>query len=123
LNKNKILLIDDDVGITLTFKTALEEKGYVIDAYNDPILALSNFRANVYDLILIDIRMPKMNGFELYLEILNIDNKARVIFITAFRTYYESLGENMPKATRPSFIKKPIEINELIRRITMELET
>jgi DNA-binding NtrC family response regulator len=121
LNKNRILIIDDDIDITLTFKTALEEVGYIVDTYTDPLLALSRYSANTYGLILIDIRMPEMNGFELYREILNIDSKAKVCFITAFRTYYESLGENMPRSMQPSFIKKPIEIEELIKKVRKEL--
>lgn len=121
MNKNRIFLVDDDADITLTFKNALQEKGYVVDTYNDPLLALSSFSANVYDLILIDIRMPRMNGFELSRKILNIDDRAKVCFITAFRTYYESLGENIPKFRQPSFIKKPIEIDDLIKLVKMEL--
>ena len=124
MNKNRILLVDDDLGTTTTFKTALEENGYIVDAYNDPFLALSSFRGGVYDIILIDIRMPGMNGFELCQKIFNIDNHARICFITAFRTYWGSLEELIiPKSKQPLFIKKPVEIDDLVRTIKLELET
>src|SRR5918992_4704224 len=105
VNNIKILLVDDDPDIVLTFKTGLESNGFEVDSYNDPSLALKNFKANFYDLLLIDIRMPGMTGFELYQEINKIDNKAKVCFffnkakvcfITAFELYYRALLEEFP---------------------------
>jgi two-component SAPR family response regulator len=65
----------------------LEMNGFEVDSYNDPLLALSSFKPNFYGLALLDIRMPKMNGFELYKEIKDIDNKIEACFITAFEDY------------------------------------
>jgi CheY-like chemotaxis protein len=77
--KNKILIVDDDPEITKTFTMVLEDSGlYEVDSYNDPLIALQNFETNFYDLLLLDIRMPNMNGFELYDKIEKIDNKVKV---------------------------------------------
>ena len=64
-----ILLIDDELDITLTIKGILEDAGFKVDSFNDPLLVVNNYKANFYDLIIIDILMPKMNGFELYVKI------------------------------------------------------
>lgn len=77
----KILIVDDDTDITLAFKKGLENDGFKVDVFNDPVEALSNFEASKYDLLLLDIRMPKMNGFELYKEMDKIDNDIKVCFI------------------------------------------
>ena len=117
----KILIVDDDVDITLTLKFGLQEYGFIVDTFNDPLLALSKFKRDVYHLVLIDIRMPKMNGFELYREIHKIDRKVKVCFITSFVIYYESLREIFPNAKISCFIKKPVEIYKLAQKIRLEL--
>jgi len=118
----KILIVDDDTDITLAFKKGLENDGFKVDVFNDPQEALSNFEASKYDLLLLDIRMPKMNGFELYKEIDKIDNDVKVCFITAFEVYYEALREVFPSMEVECFIRKPIEIGNLVKRIKNELD-
>ena len=117
----KILIVDDDNGITLAFKKGLEGDGFEVDTFNDPLEALSNFKASKYDLLLLDVRMPKMNGFELYKEIEKIDGDVKVCFITAFEVYYEALREVFPSLEVECFIRKPIEIASLIKKIKNEL--
>ena len=117
----KILIVDDDADITLAFKKGLENDGFKVDVFNDPLEALSNFEASKYDLLLLDIRMPKMNGFELYKEMDKIDNNVKVCFITAFEVYYEALREVFPSMEVECFIRKPIEIGNLVKRIKNEL--
>ena len=117
----KILIVDDDSDITLAFKKGLENDGFNVDVFNDPQEALSNFEASKYDLLLLDIRMPKMNGFELYKEMDKIDNHVKVCFITAFEVYYEALREVFPSMEVECFIRKPIEIGSLVKRIKNEL--
>ncbi|MFY9799211.1 MAG: response regulator [Candidatus Nitrosopolaris sp.] len=117
----KILIVDDDTDITLAFKKGLENDGFKVDVFNDPVEALSNFEASKYDLLLLDIRMPKMNGFELYKEMDKIDNDIKVCFITAFEVYYEALREVFPSLEVECFIRKPIEIGSLVKRIKNEL--
>ena len=123
INNIKILIVDDDPDIILTFKNGLESNGFLVDIYNDPVTALSNFKSEFYDLLLVDVRMPKMNGFELYQEIEKVDRKAKVCFITAFEVYYQALKEIFPTLDVGCFIRKPIEIDDLVRRINSELHS
>jgi two-component system response regulator ChvI len=117
----KILIVDDDPDIILSFKNSLESNGFEVDSYNDPLLALKNFKASFYDLLLIDIRMPGMTGFKLFQKINKIDNKAKVCFITAFELYYKALLEEFPDLNHICFIRKPISTDELVKRIKKEL--
>jgi DNA-binding response OmpR family regulator len=119
--KKRILLVDDEEDITFSLRIGLEGNGFVVDTFNDPEEALSNFKAGLYDLLLIDVKMPNMNGFELYQEIEKIDDKPKVCFITAFEVYYKSLRELFPTVKVDCYIKKPITTDELVRRIKSEL--
>lgn len=119
--KIKIFLVDDERDILLTYKKGLEQNGFLVDAFNDPVQALLSFRVDEYDLLLLDIKMPKMNGFELHREIQKIDHKVKVCFITAFVTYYESLKEIFDMRNIHCIIKKPIEMTNLIELIKTEL--
>jgi CheY-like chemotaxis protein len=94
---NRILLVDDEPDITLAFGIVLEDNGYVVDAFNSPILALSSFEQGLYALALIDFRMPNMNGFELYNELRKKDDKVMACFITAFDIQKEDLKAAMPE--------------------------
>ena len=119
----RILVVDDDPDITLTFKIGLEDdKSFEVYAYTDPLEALSKFKPDFYDLLLVDINMPKMNGFELCSGILEIDVNVRICFITAGDTNIEALREIYPTLSIGCFIKKPVSINELIKRLKMELD-
>lgn len=89
----RIFLVDDDYDHTITFKMGLELAKFQVDAYNDSAIALSKFKPDYYDLLLIDVKMPKIDGFELYEKIKEIDNKVMVWFITAYETYYRAIKE------------------------------
>ena len=119
--KKRILVVDDEHDITFSLRIGLENNGFAVDIFNDPQEALSNFKAGLYDLLLIDVKMPKMNGFELYQEIEKMDNKAKVCFITAFEVYYDSLRELFPTVKVDCYIKKPVTTDELVQRIKSEL--
>ena len=95
----------------------LEDHGFKIDSFNDPQTALSNFRFGVYDIALIDIKMPQMNGFDLYRKLRKIDDKVKYCFMTAYEVYYETLRKDYPTLKVGCFIKKPIEIEDLVREI------
>src|SRR6476620_2125283 len=85
----KILIVDDEPDICLTLANVLEDNnGFVVDTFDDPILALQDFRKDFYDLLILDIKMEKMNGFELYEEIRMIDDKVKVCFLTANKSIY-----------------------------------
>ena len=116
----KILVVDDESAITRVCKMALEESGFTVDAYNDPKQALTNFNRSHYDLLLIDVKMAGMSGFELYREIKKIDDKARTIFMTAFEPYEnEALKEFLN--VKGNLLKKPFEISELVSSVRKEL--
>jgi DNA-binding response OmpR family regulator len=127
--KKRILIVDDEVEITNSFALSLEDSGlFEVDTYNDPLVAMSNYRPDFYDLLLLDIRMPKMNGFELYQKIKEIDNNVKVCFISAYDVDYAASREQNPSLELDCFIskqiiRKPIEISKLIERIESELLT
>jgi two-component system, OmpR family, sensor histidine kinase VicK len=121
----RIFLVDDDYDHTITFKVGLELEEFEVDAYNDSAIALSNFKPDYYDLLIIDVKMPKIDGFELYEKIRKIDDKVMVWFITAYETYYRSLKElsSTSKGEMSSIpvIEKPIEIDKLVKQIKTQL--
>ena len=122
----RIFLVDDDYDHIITFKMGLELAEFEVDAYNDSTIALSRFKPGYYDLVLIDIRMPKIDGFELYEEIKKIDNKVKVWFISAYETYYKALRKVLSTSQGEmgpgSVIEKPIEIDKLVKQIRTELD-
>jgi DNA-binding response OmpR family regulator len=104
--KNRILLVDDEHDNNLIFTIGLQDAGFEVDAYNDPKLALSAFRPDYYDLLILDIRMPKMNGYELSDKIRNKDNKVNVCFLTASERYKEERRPNSMPDNFTSFLIK-----------------
>jgi two-component system, OmpR family, response regulator ChvI len=118
--KARILVVDDEADITLSIKTVLEGAQFQVDSFNDPVAAFNNFKAGFYDLLILDIKMPKMNGFQLYREIKNIDDKVKVCFLTALsemHDYEEFKREVFPKAGERYFIQKPVENQTLLKRL------
>ena len=114
----RILIVDDDPDITLALKTILEDNGYSVYVFNDPIDAVSNFkRAGMYDLLIIDLLMPNMDGFEFYEKVKKIDNNAKACFITAYDVRFEALKEIYPDFEIDCFMKKPIENEDLLRKV------
>jgi DNA-binding response OmpR family regulator len=114
----KILVVDDEPDLTFGCSMTLEMEGFEVDTFNDPLLALSNFKPNTYNLVLLDVKMPKMDGFTLYNEIKKRDAKANVCFLTASELYYEQFRkEEFANLNKDLFIQKPIENQELIKRI------
>jgi len=123
-SNRRLLIVDDDRDITLFFKLVLDEAGFDVDIVNDPQQALSIFKSNYYDLLLIDIRMPKMNGFELLRKLRKKDTKVKVCFITSFEFYYRAMIEEYPSIKKEigCFIKKPVTARDLVGRIKKEME-
>ena len=122
----RIFLVDDDNDHTTTFKVGLEIAGFEVDVYNDSTIALSNFKPNYYDLLLIDIKMPKINGFELSEKLLKVDDKVKVWFISAYEVYYKTLKKEAPSKLKETIldhiIQKPVEIDNLVKQIKTELD-
>ena len=118
----KILIIDDEPDVTYTIKTILEDHGFEVDAFTDSILALDNYKANFYNLIILDIKMPKMDGFELYSKIREKDHRIKICFLTAIATFNEEFRKIRLKLgntiTEDYFIQKPIITENLIKKLT-----
>jgi len=117
----RILIVDDEQDITTVMKMGLEEyAGYKVTTFNDPMQALAEFKPNVYDLLVIDIKMPGMTGFELYKRLRRIDSKPKVCFITAFEMYYDEFRKVFPSLDVKCFIRKPVTISNLIQQVDAE---
>ena len=119
----RILFVDDEPDILASLKKGLEDSGlFVVDAFTDPLEALSSFKPDLYDLLLVDVKMPKMNGFDFYQEIKKKKGSdIKTCFITAYEVYYETLKKDFPGLNVGCFISKPIEIQKLVNRIKEEL--
>ena len=118
MENNRILVVDDEPDLTQVSTLALEYHGYKVDSFNDPQEALSKFKPGSYDLIILDIKMPKMDGFELYHEIKKKDNNSKVCFLTASELYYEEFRNKEYRALdRNLFIRKPIDNEDLVKEI------
>jgi two-component system response regulator ChvI len=119
MNRNRILIVDDEPDLTEVFTMALEYHGFKVDSFNDSQEALSKYKPGLYDLVILDIKMPKLDGFELYYEIKKKDNNANICFLTASELYYEEFRKKDACALdRNLFIRKPIQNEELVKQIT-----
>jgi|ERR687892_2221207 DNA-binding response OmpR family regulator len=119
----RIMVVDDESDLTLFFSMSLEYHGFKVEVFNNPGEALSNFKPDYYDLVVLDIKMPEMDGFELYNEIQEIDSKAKVCFLTASELYYEEFRKKEYNALDKNlFIRKPIANEELVKEISRLIE-
>jgi DNA-binding response OmpR family regulator len=117
----RILIVDDELDSNMTLKLVLEDNGFKVDSFNDALLALDNCKPDSYDLLILDIKMSKMNGFELYNQIKKVDDKVKTMFLTALtelHEYEEFRKEVFPKLGERYFVPKPIENEELIKRVS-----
>jgi len=119
----KILLVEDEQDIATVLNMVLEDSGYEVECFTDPVLALKDFRTGSYDLVILDIKMPNMDGFELRRQIKKIDSGVKTCFLTASELYYEEfrkeLGiEEEVVLDKDQFLRKPIQNEELIKEIT-----
>ena len=112
-------MIDDEPDIIYATKRLLENNGFLVDSYTDPTLALSNFKSELYDLLLLDIKMPKMNGFDLYQKMKEIDSNVKICFITASELFYEEYRrlDAYSRLDKAYFIQKPCRSEKLIRQL------
>jgi DNA-binding response OmpR family regulator len=112
----RILVVDDESDVCFMLKEVLSEDGYVVDSYKDPLLALSDYKAYSYSLVILDIRMPGLNGFALYREIRRLDKKVKICFLTGGEMYY-GYSDIFSSVPAKCFIRKPIANEELVERI------
>jgi two-component system response regulator ChvI len=115
----RILLVDDERDITRLVRMVLENNGFVVDAYTDPTVALFNFKPRLYDLLLLDIKMPKMSGLDLYQKMKEMDNNVKICFITASELFYEEYRrlDAYPSLDKKYFIQKPFRSEDLIDQL------
>jgi DNA-binding response OmpR family regulator len=117
---NKILVVDDEQDIVFTLKTILTEAGFLVDAFTNPSVAFEMFRPEKYELIILDIRMPGLNGFELYMKLLELDSSIKVLFLTAvneFSTYSKFKSSVSPMSGKRYYLQKPVDFTKLLQRI------
>jgi DNA-binding response OmpR family regulator len=122
--QKKILVVDDEPDLTMLCALALEYHGFKVDTFTDPQDALSNYKPGYYDLVILDIAMPKMDGFQLYNEIKKKDHKAKVCFLTASELYYEQFRKGeYDVIDKTLFIQKPIQNEELLKEVNRRISS
>jgi DNA-binding response OmpR family regulator len=123
--KTRIIIVDDEPDACLTYQIVLEDAGYECKSYTDSVKALQEFRASYYDLILVDLMMPILNGFELCKKIMEIDNTLDIIFTTASEEFYEKFRDQhytqLINESNTSYIQKPIGNEELVQIVNMTI--
>ncbi|MGB7955380.1 MAG: response regulator [Candidatus Nitrosopolaris sp.] len=115
----RILVVDDENDISLTLKLVLESNDFKVETFTNPLVALQNFKSGLYDLIILDVKMPVMNGFGLYQAIRKLDDKVKICFLTAASDfYYEAFGkQTFRNIDEKCIIQKPVENELLIKQI------
>jgi CheY-like chemotaxis protein len=117
----KILLVDNETDLTYALSSVLEDNDFLVDCYNDPVVVSNTYKPNYYDLVILDIKMPKMDGFQLYENLRKKDQKTKICFLTASEMFYESLrkARNIfgDALGEEYFIQKPIKTNQLVKKL------
>lgn len=119
-HSHKILVVDDEQDIVFTLKTILNEAGFSVDAFTNPSVAFEMFRPEEYELIILDIRMPGINGFELYMKLLEKDSSIKVLFLTAvneFSMYAKFKNSVSPMSGKRYYLQKPVDLTKLLQRV------
>ena len=119
MRKKKILLVEDEQDLSVVFNMVLEDGGYEVDCFTEPVLALKNFKTGLYDLVILDIKMPEMDGFELHRQLKKIDSAVKICFLTASEMYYEEFRKDeLCGLDKDLFLRKPIKNEDLINEIS-----
>ena len=119
-HSQKILVVDDEQDIVFTLKTILTEAGFTVDAFTNPSVAFEMFRPEKYELIILDIRMPGLNGFELYMKLFEQDKSIKVLFLTAvneFSMYAKFKNSVSPMSGKRYYLQKPVDLTKLLQRV------
>lgn len=120
-HEKKILLVDNETDVTYAISSVLEDNGFLVDSYNDPVVVSNTYKSNYYDLVILDIKMPKMDGFQLYENLRKKDQKTKICFLTASEMFYESLrkARNIfgDVLGEEYFIQKPAKTDQLVKRL------
>jgi CheY-like chemotaxis protein len=118
----RILLVDDEYDVNLAMKLVLEEKGFKVDSFTNAFEVLENFTTGLYDLVILDVKLPTMDGFSLYEKIKKLDDRVRICFLTAAgKAHYENLKKHYPSINENCVIHKPVDNDSLLRLIKSAL--
>ena len=118
IKKERILVVDYEHDSNLLLKTILERNGFIVDCFVDPFVAMENFRSNLFSLVILNIKLPIFNGFQLYREIRKRDKKVKVFFITDGEMYYGVYTDIFNSLDENCFIRKPINYDDLLVRLS-----
>jgi len=110
-------MVDDESDVAEVFKIGLTKKGFEVDAFSDPVVALASFKPDYYDLVISDVRMPNLNGLELAYELKKLDPNQRIVFLTAFMDLFTELKKLFERMDVLDVIEKPIGISALADRL------
>ena len=128
--KKRIMAVDDEEDVTFCLSTVLQETGlFEVDSFTDPEEALSNFKPNFYDLVILDIKMPNMDGFEIYEKIKTKDEKVSVCFLTAvtdfsnYKKIHPDIIDEIEKSDDSCIIDKPSDTEQFIKKINKIMRT
>ena len=116
----RILIVDDEKDVGRTLEMILENYGFDIDCFTDPVVALESFKPNVYDLTILDIKMAEINGFELYDQLKSRDSNIKTLFITALssvESYNTQNSKVYPLKGQRHFMAKPVSKKELLEQV------
>ena len=114
---NRILIVDDETDINIVLREILESNGFSVDSFDNPHNALENFRPHYYDLLILDIKMPEMNGFTFYREIKKLDEKMKVCILTAAEIKYGEYSDILSSLPDNCIIQKPVTNEDLLKII------
>jgi DNA-binding response OmpR family regulator len=122
--KKKILVVNDEPDVTTMLKMTLERAGFRVDTFNDPVLAFKDYKTHTYDLVILDVIMPEVDGLELYTQLKRKDSGINVCFLTASSEPYreELLKEKYNQLSRDLFLEMPLPTSELIREIRKRMQ-
>jgi DNA-binding response OmpR family regulator len=122
-NGKRILVVDDEYDISLTIKVVLEENGFKVDSFTNASETLENFRTGLYDIVILDVKMPEMDGFSLYEKIKKLDDKVAICFLTAADdAYYKTSKKKHPGINENCVIHKPVDNESLLKQIKSTLQ-
>ena len=122
---NRILLVDDEPDHCLTYQIVLQDAGFECISYTDSAKALQEFKPDYYDLVILDIKMPKLDGFALCEKVRELDKAVQIIFITAGEAYYENFRKQyyhtINDVININCLQKPVRNEELVQIVNMTM--
>lgn len=119
--QKRIMVVDDELDLVTILQSVLRKAGFFVAAYTNSRQALSDYKPRDYDLVLLDVRMPGLSGYELYAELKKLDGSIKVIFLTAFDVQQE-IVKLFPELDAKCILQKPVEVRVLVEAIRRRLD-